>query len=101
MPRSKETDAPLDPMNFAHASLTWWRMMMFDMPMAYAAEANAFMERWAAHQAEYFQQLTGSTTLEEVADAQSSYMEKSVEDYTQSAKSISRDINITLKAANA
>jgi len=101
MPRSKETNVPLDPIDFAPAMLTWWRMAMFDMPMAYAAETNAFMERWAAHQAEYFQRLTGSTTLEQLAEAQTSYMEKSVEDYTQSAKTISRDITITLEAANA
>lgn len=101
MPRSKAAPPPLDPMDFAHASLTWWRMMMFDIPMAYAAESSAFMERFAAHQAEFFQQLSGSTTLEEVADAQTSYMEKSVEDYTESARTISRDITITLEAANA
>jgi 3-hydroxyisobutyrate dehydrogenase-like beta-hydroxyacid dehydrogenase len=101
MPRSKMTAPPLDPMDFANATLTWWRMMMLDMPMAYAAESSAFMERWAAHQAEFFQQLSGSTTLQEVADAQTKYMAKSVEDYTQSAKIISRDLTITLEAANA
>lgn len=101
MPRSRETVQPLDPMNFAQATLTWWRVAMFDLPLAYAAEANAFMERCAAHQAEYFQRLSGSTTLEEFADAQTSYVEQSVEDYKQSAKSISRDLTITLEAASA
>lgn len=100
MPRAPETAAPLDPMNFAHATLTWWRMAMFDMPMAYAAESSAYFERWAAHQAEYFQRLSGSTTIEELADAQTGYVEKSVEDYTRSARTISRDIAITLEAAN-
>jgi hypothetical protein len=100
MPRSTETGPPLDPMNFAPAMLTWWRMAMFDMPLAYAAETNAFMERWAAHQAEYFQKLSGSTTFEEVAEAQSAFVERSVDDYAQSARAISRDFTITLEAAN-
>lgn len=100
MPHTKDNVAPLDPMSFAPAMLTWWRMAMFDMPMAYAAEANAFMERWAAHQAEFFNQLTGSTTIEELTEVQKSFVEKSVEDYAQSARTISRDLTITLEAAN-
>jgi len=101
MPRSQETVAPLDPLNVAQATLTWWRMAMFDMPMAYAAETNAYLGRCAAHQAEYFERLSGSTTIEELADAQTSFVERSVEDYTQSARTISRDITLTLEAANA
>lgn len=88
-----------DPTNLAPAMLTFWRMAMFDMPLAYAAETNAFMERWMAHQAEYFERLTGSTTLEEMTEAQSVFVERSVEDYAQSARSISRDLGITLEAA--
>ena len=101
MPRSAETGPPLDPMSFASAVLTFWRMAMFDMPLAYAAETNAFMERWMAHQAEFFQTLSGSTTPEEVTKAQSAYVDRSVEDYAQSARAISRDLEITLEAANA
>jgi hypothetical protein len=101
MQRSTELAPPLDPMNFAPAVMTWWRMALFDMPLAYAAETNAFMERWAALQNEYFQRLSGSRTLDEVAQAQTAFLDKSVDGYAQSAKAISRDLTITLAAANA
>ncbi len=101
MQRSTELAPPLDPMNFAPAVMTWWRMALFDMPLAYAAETNAFMERWAAYQNEYFQRLSGARTFEEMAEAQSAFVDKSVDGYAQSARAISRDLTITLEAANA
>ncbi len=92
-------DFPFDPVSFGVAAMNWWRLTMFDIPMAYAAEMGACMDRLARHQAEFLQNLSASASIEDLARAQTRFFDESVEDYESSAAAISRDLAITLDSA--
>lgn len=93
--------SPFDPMGVAPFMMTWWRVAMFDLPMAYAAEMGASFERWMDHQAEFAARLGRSQCLEDVACAQTQLMDLSIEDYRKSSEALTRDVKLTVEAAVA
>jgi hypothetical protein len=103
MPRPAPTNPldplGLDPLGMAPAMMTWWRMAMFDMPLAFAAEMNASSERWMEHQAAFFARLGQSKTLEDVTHAQTDLVDRSIADYRKSSDAISRDLKLIVDAA--
>jgi hypothetical protein len=96
-----DPESPFDPLGVAPFMMTWWRMTMFDLPMAFAAEMSASFERWMDHQAEFAERLGRSQCLEDVASAQTHLMDESIEDYRKSSAALTRDLKLTVESAVA
>jgi hypothetical protein len=98
MPSGKKTETEFDPMGIAPAMMQCWRVAMFDMPMAYALEMNACMNRWFEHQQEFMRNLALSRDLDDVATAQKKLVEETIEDAEANTVAFQRDMRAALES---
>jgi len=99
MPSNKRTETEFDPMGIAPVMMHYWRVTMFDMPMACALGLNACMTRWIAHQQEFVLSLTGSRDLDDVTTAQKKLVAEAIEDAEAGTAAFQRDLRATLESA--
>ncbi len=98
MPSSKRTETEFDPMGIAPVMMHYWRVTMFDMPMACALGMNACMTRWIAHQQEFMRSLTASRDLDDVTTAQKKLVAEAIEDAEANTAAFQRDMRATLES---
>lgn len=98
MPSRKKTENDFDPMGIAPAMMHYWRVTLFDMPMACALGMNACMTRWIAYQQEFMRNLTASRDLDDVTTAQKKLVAEAIENAEANAAAFQRDMRATLES---
>ncbi len=78
---------------------TAWQSALFDLPLAFAAEALRFAARRLAAQSDFFAGLETCHTVPEVMDAQSRFVRGAVGDYGSQTSKIIDDIRDTVSKA--